>query len=633
MTDPAPSIDRVFELAASICDGRASPSEYAELDSLLLDDLAAFNRYLRYCRMHSALRLELRAHRATQAACRQLGIQPAGTESGELHAAPTGVPASGAAPGVPVSSFGFGSAWSSSGWPLAYLIATVLITTGMFLGSLVSLQPLDAPKSTSSWAGNSVSRQTGVSFVGRITGMVDCRWAHEKTIVPGLVAVPLGQTCALTSGLLEITYDTGAKVILQGPCTYEVNSATGGHLSVGKLVARVEKKAESRESRAESTNQPSPNPKSKIQNPLLPPLDSQLFTVTTPTATVTDLGTEFGVQVDDSGATHASVFVGTVKLQPIASDDREQGQAVLLGANESACAQRMADADSGQPPVVVRPATASPTAFIRTMPASTAAPCSADAYAELVLSMHPAAYYRMKPPVNDNDRDIVFDSAGGGHHGVLDFSNQFVGSPYVTGRYGHALLFRGAMADDRVVVPNYPIATNNELSVSAWVQATLRTTWGAVAATWGHQPTGQFFLGFYKNDGNMAAGLIQADGKEVWARQPGPDHSFPCGKWQHVAFSTDGKLLRLYLNGMEVGSCPHDGILLNPPQTRLVIGGAVEDNVSKSEPKTFFCHWNGRIDELAVFNHTLAAEDIATLYSGKHNSPERHISGASEETD
>ena len=40
---------------------------------------------------------------------------------------------------------------------------------------------------------------------------------------------------------MEITYDTGAKVILQGPVTYEVES-DGGYLSVGKLTARLEKK-------------------------------------------------------------------------------------------------------------------------------------------------------------------------------------------------------------------------------------------------------------------------------------------------------------------------------------------------------------------------------------------------------
>ena len=40
---------------------------------------------------------------------------------------------------------------------------------------------------------------------------------------------------------MEISYATGAKVILQGPCPYEVDSAAGGFLSLGKLTARVDK--------------------------------------------------------------------------------------------------------------------------------------------------------------------------------------------------------------------------------------------------------------------------------------------------------------------------------------------------------------------------------------------------------
>ena len=35
--------------------------------------------------------------------------------------------------------------------------------------------------------------------------------------------VSLGDKFALASGLMEITYDTGAKVILQGPVTYGWN--------------------------------------------------------------------------------------------------------------------------------------------------------------------------------------------------------------------------------------------------------------------------------------------------------------------------------------------------------------------------------------------------------------------------
>ena len=74
-------------------------------------------------------------------------------------------------------------------------------------------------------------------MVGRITGMVDCKWN-------GGSRVSLGQKFDLASGLMEIAYDTGAKVILQGPVTYDVE-ANGGYLAVGKLTGKLEKKFKS----------------------------------------------------------------------------------------------------------------------------------------------------------------------------------------------------------------------------------------------------------------------------------------------------------------------------------------------------------------------------------------------------
>ena len=76
--------------------------------------------------------------------------------------------------------------------------------------------------------------------------------------------VPVGAKYSLASGFMEITYDSGAKVILQGPCTYEVESALGGFLSVGKLTARVEK---GREERGEGREAAYPNPRPKTQLP------------------------------------------------------------------------------------------------------------------------------------------------------------------------------------------------------------------------------------------------------------------------------------------------------------------------------------------------------------------------------
>ena len=75
---------------------------------------------------------------------------------------------------------------------------------------------------------------------------------HPSSFIPHPSSlVCLGDKFALASGLMEITYDTGAKVILQGPVTYEVESAAGGFLSLGKLTARVEKKGDEEREKGE----------------------------------------------------------------------------------------------------------------------------------------------------------------------------------------------------------------------------------------------------------------------------------------------------------------------------------------------------------------------------------------------
>ncbi|NLF08197.1 MAG: hypothetical protein GX594_09490, partial [Pirellulaceae bacterium] len=59
-------------------------------------------------------------------------------------------------------------------------------------------------------------------FVGQVTGMAGAKWSDEPNYIAPLgVRVALGRTYKLKTGLLEITYDSGAKVILEGPCSYE----------------------------------------------------------------------------------------------------------------------------------------------------------------------------------------------------------------------------------------------------------------------------------------------------------------------------------------------------------------------------------------------------------------------------
>ena len=150
----------------------------------------------------------------------------------------------------------------------------------------------------------------------------------DQSLIPNPQSlVSLGDKFALSSGLMEITYDTGAKVILQGPVTYEVESANGGYLSVGKLTARLEKKGRGKAKHGTLNAELSDSSSSFI-------VHRSSFVFRTPTATVTDLGTEFGVEVGPRGDDVVHVFVGRVIVR-YAAKGIDSGREIVLNAGRS----------------------------------------------------------------------------------------------------------------------------------------------------------------------------------------------------------------------------------------------------------------------------------------------------------
>lgn len=118
------------------------------------------------------------------------------------------------------------------------------------------------------------------SPVAKLTGSTAAIWSGETT--PQSLAGPLD----LNSGYAEITYPNGVRVILEGPCRFEVTSATSMQVAHGRATVKVP-----------------------------PPVDG--FHLDTPAGRITDLGTEFGVAVG-SGVEGAviltEVFDGEIEI-------------------------------------------------------------------------------------------------------------------------------------------------------------------------------------------------------------------------------------------------------------------------------------------------------------------------------
>lgn len=357
-------VDRVLDLAEAVCDDAASSAECAELDSLVLVDETVRRNYWDYCQMHVMLEMDLRLNRALKKVHAQDRFDTADLTPWESDALSGVTPPITPSDSSPFLGFFSGTLHGTIGFfsqevPFALLIATVITGLGLLMGSFVYVshheQIADTKLSPSLPSQAAIRSQA--EYVGRITGMVDVKWSDATTVaVTELVA--MGRRYALASGLMEITYDTGAKVILQGPVTYTVDSRDSGFLTIGKLTAKLEKRGERREERGEGIVKDK-SERSTIHDPL--------FTIKTPTATVTDLGTEFGVEVVKGGVTTSHVFRGSVEVQPINAAGRAEGDAQVLHENQSAHIKKR-NGDHGGHCITVFTPSAQPADYVREMP-------------------------------------------------------------------------------------------------------------------------------------------------------------------------------------------------------------------------------------------------------------------------
>jgi hypothetical protein len=296
----------------------------------------------------------------------------------------------------------------SSGWPMAYLLSTVICSIAALIGAIIQVSVHEQVAITPPPIPAEIrpEPQPKTPIVARITGAVDCQWVQSpesRVQSPALdtrhsTLVSLGDTFSIRTGLLELTYDSGARVLLQGPVIYKVESFAGGYLSRGKLTARVEKRGE-RGERGEGRNI-SKSPNRQIADPSpLSSLPSPLFVVRTPTATVTDLGTEFGVEVDERGQCEAHVFLGMVIARSVARNG-------TILASETLTAGKAVRIEGGRRGTILH--IARPERFIRYMPGTRPA----------VTFLGPLSYQSFENRAATPNIS-PFSAAGGGPFGPL----------------------------------------------------------------------------------------------------------------------------------------------------------------------------------------------------------------------
>ena len=80
------------------------------------------------------------------------------------------------------------------------------------------------------------------------------------------------------------------------------------------------------------------------------------------------------------------------------------------------------------------------------------------------------------------------------------------------------------------------------------------------------------------------------------------DNVLNAGVWHHVAGTYDGSIMRLYLDGEQVGSAERSGVLhVTGPGAAVVLGSDYESLY-------------GLLDEVEIYNRALSAEEVRAIY-------------------
>jgi Concanavalin A-like lectin/glucanases superfamily len=195
----------------------------------------------------------------------------------------------------------------------------------------------------------------------------------------------------------------------------------------------------------------------------------------------------------------------------------------------------------------------------------------------------------------------VSDSSGNGNNGVLSG-----GVSWVQGVSGSALRFDGSTGEVKIA-DNTALEPRSTVTVTAWIKragspgtfryVVAKGANGCIAASYGLYSGPDGGLEFYVSHGKGS----------IYARSPDAGQRAWDGNW-HLAVGTyDGSTVRLYLDGVEVGTgTPWPGSLeyLLPSSNDFYIG---------DYPGCADHEFLGTIDDVAVWNRTLDAGEIGGL--------------------
>lgn len=195
------------------------------------------------------------------------------------------------------------------------------------------------------------------------------------------------------------------------------------------------------------------------------------------------------------------------------------------------------------------------------------------------------------------------DSSGNANHATT------TGSPaYVAGKYSSALSLSGA--SQYAMAPAGILASTTNFTLAAWVYWNGGNAWQRIF-DFGNDTTQYLFLTPSSGSGTLRF-AISTNGNAAGAEQILETAPLPIGQWRHVAVTRNGNSARLYTNGVVAAS---GAVTIAPANFNPVLNFL---GASQYPADPFF---NGRLDEMFIYNYALSDAEITRLMNNQPPPP------------
>ncbi|MES2709378.1 MAG: LamG-like jellyroll fold domain-containing protein [Verrucomicrobiota bacterium] len=428
------------------------------------------------------------------------------------------------------------------------------------------------------WNGGRNEERRGATSqaVAMLNRVVNAHWtAGSRAPEPGSPLEP--GWLRLDSGLAQVVFYSGVRLVIEGPAEFQLLSPGEALCRSGRFMAEV-------------------------------PTQAIGFRLRTPQMNITDLGTQFGVDVT-ALRTEAHVFKGSVEIQTsLASEKRKLDEGSGAGAEHS------------HP---LRLITANPAAFASLF----------ELQAKSVDSdfSRYARWREASQGLNGDPSLLVhfdFEEAGppdwllrnASRAGAAEPSGTIVGCQPTEGRWPQkpALEFRGVSDRVRLRVPG----EFDSMTLAAWVRIQgLDREFNSLFMCDGFGPGTVHWL--IRKDGVLGLTVIgsPADNYQIVA-SPSVLPLDQFGMWIHLAVVLDGNAKRVthYLNGRAVAG---KALRIRPPFRVGIaeLGNWNASGFTENDP-ALIRNFSGAMDEFCLFSRALSADEISALRDSGRQQPE-----------